>query len=142
MSGNEIRVLIVDDAEPMRRAMRLRLAGLADIQVVGEAGTASEAVRHVAESCPQVDVAIVSCTAPGTNHVEDVARIKSQCDGLEIIVLAPYEDGAERALAAGANAYLLKETDIGVVADAIRLVAAGHRIVPKSAPPAPDSSGE
>jgi DNA-binding NarL/FixJ family response regulator len=122
--------------------MRLRLAGLADIQVVGEARTASEAVRHVAESCPQVDVAIVSCTAPGTNHVEDVARIKSQCDGLEIIVLAPYEDGAERALAAGANAYLLKETDIGLVSDVIRLVAKGHKIFPKEAHPGTNPSEE
>lgn len=114
----------------MRRALRLRLAGLDDIQVVGEAGTPFEAVRKVMESCPDVDVAIVSCTAPGMDYVEAVESIKSRCDGLSIVVLAPYEEGAHSVVAAGASAYLLKETDIALVADAIRLVARGHRLFP------------
>jgi DNA-binding NarL/FixJ family response regulator len=130
VSDDEIRVLIVDDGESMRRALRLRLEGLSDIRVVAEAGTPAEAVHQVMEQCPDVDVAIVSCTAPGTDYIEAARRIKDQCDGLRVVVLAPYDEGAERALAAGASAHLLKETDIGLVADAIRLVAVGHQVVP------------
>jgi DNA-binding NarL/FixJ family response regulator len=122
VGAEEIRVLIVDDGEPMRRALRLRLEGQSDIRVVGEARAASEAVRQLRESCSDIDIAIVSFTAPSMDYAEAVATIKNYCDGLGILVLTPYEDGAERALAAGASAHLLKETDTAVLVAAIKRI--------------------
>ena len=108
----------------MRRALRLRLEGLADVDVVAEASTVSDAVRKLLDDC--ADVALLSGSAPGIDWGAAVRRIKQQCNEVKVIVLASYRQDAMLALEAGASAQLLKETEVGVLADAIRRVAAEH----------------
>jgi DNA-binding NarL/FixJ family response regulator len=117
-------VLIIDDGDSVRRALRLRLEGLADIEVVAEVGTVSDAVGKLLDDC--ADVALLSGRGPGIGWGEAVRKIKQQCDEVKVVVLTSYEQDAMHALDAGASAHLLKEAEVSVLADAIRRVAAGR----------------
>jgi DNA-binding NarL/FixJ family response regulator len=124
VTAQTIRVLIIDDGESMRRALRLRLEGLADMEVVAEASTISDAVRKLLEDC--ADVALLSGSGPGIDWGAAVRRIKQQCNEVKVIVLTSYQQDAIRALEAGASAHLLKETEVGALANSIRRVVAEH----------------
>lgn len=124
MSTEDIRMVIVDDGEAMRRVLRIRLASLDEVEVVGEAATVSEAVKLVAEYRPEV--VLLSGTGSSINLADAVRKMKGQYEDVKIVVLAPYEQSAAEALKAGASAHLLKETDIGILAEAIRRVVKGE----------------
>jgi DNA-binding NarL/FixJ family response regulator len=119
-----IRVLIIDNGDSVRRALRLRLEGLADLKVVAEDGTVKDAVRMLQDDC--ADVALLSGSGPGVDWGQAVRKVKQQCDEVKVVVLTSYEQDAMRALDAGASAHLLKETEVGALADAIRRVVAEH----------------
>jgi DNA-binding NarL/FixJ family response regulator len=118
-------VLIVDDGDSARRALRLRLDGLDDLTVVAEARNAEEAAQQLLDDC--ADVALLSGTGPNIDWSDAVGKLKQQCGDVKVVVLAPYEQDAARAIDAGASAHLLKESDVGVLADAIRRVVARRK---------------
>jgi DNA-binding NarL/FixJ family response regulator len=124
VTAETIRVLIIDDGESMRRALRLRLEGMDDMEVVAEASTVSDAVGKLLDGC--ADVALLSGSAPRIDWGAAVRRIKQQCDQVKIVVLTSYQQDAMHALEAGASAHLLKETEVGALADSIRRVVAEH----------------
>ena len=124
MTAQTIRVLIVDNGDSLRRALRLRLDGLPDIEVVTEASTVSDAVPLLLDDC--ADVVLLSGTSPGIAWGEAVRTIKQHCHQVKVVVLTSYEQESAPALEAGASAHLLKESDVGVLADAIRRVATGQ----------------
>jgi NarL family two-component system response regulator LiaR len=128
MTGsNLIRVLIVDDHAVVRSGLKAFLLAFDDIELVGEAAGGEEAVHLCAQLQP--DVVLMDMVMPGMNGADATYAIREQCPQVQVIVLTsfPDEDLVERALAAGAISYLLKNVLGDELAEAIRAAYAGHR---------------
>jgi len=124
-----IRVLIADDHAVVRTGLRLLLESQDDIEVVEEAGSADEAVRHARLHKP--DVVLLDVVMPGRSGIEAVPDILQAAKGGKVLVLSMQDDPryVREAFAAGASGYVLKEAaDVELVA-AVREVAAGGRYV-------------
>ena len=120
-----IRVVLVDDHAVVRRGLGSLLAGVADIEVVGEASDGDEAVDVVRELRP--DVVMMDLQMPGTDGVEATRRITDE-ELADVLVLTSFSD-AERivaALDAGAVGYLLKDAAPDDVVEGVRAVHRGE----------------
>lgn len=124
-----IRVLICDDHPIVRQGVRSVLANHPDIQVVGEAENASTLFAIVASLKP--DVVLVDIRMPGQGGIEITQRLKHDSPDIKVIVLSTYDDDEYLfgALRAGAEGYLLKSASQEVLADAIRQVGRGERLL-------------
>jgi NarL family two-component system response regulator LiaR len=121
-----IRVLIVDDHAMLRRGLRFFLRGFDDIELVGEAATADEAIELCEESQP--DVVLMDMVLPSTDGADATRTIRENHPDTQVIALTSFqeEDLIERALQAGAIGYLLKDVTADYLAEAIRAAHAGH----------------
>jgi DNA-binding NarL/FixJ family response regulator len=127
-----IRVLIVDDHPVVREGVRAMLAGEADIEVTGQAGSGAEAVAFARdEPC---DVILMDLRMPGTDGVTATAQILARDPAARVVVLTTYETDADilRAVEAGAVGYLLKDSPPADVAGAIRAAARGETVLAPS----------
>ena len=97
-----------------------------DIEVVGEAGDGRTAVQMATRLRP--DVVLMDVAMPLLNGLEAARQILAARPQTRILILSAHEDDAclERALAIGVAGYLIKQTSIGVLSQAIRAVAAGR----------------
>ena len=125
----EIQVLIVDDHRLFRQGVRQLCETFEDIVVVGEASNATEAVTMAAALTP--DVVLMDLGLPDFNGVEAVAQIKENRPETHVIILTMYMRTSDMfgALKAGADGYLLKDTDSSVLVDAIRHVYQGQAML-------------
>ncbi|GAA2528048.1 response regulator transcription factor [Pilimelia columellifera] len=124
-----IRVFLLDDHEVVRRGLADLLRSTGDIEVVGESGSAREAVQRIPALRP--DVAILDARLPDGNGIDvcrDVRAIDSSIKGL---ILTSYEDDEAlfAAIMAGAAGYLLKQIRGTDLADAVHRVAAGQSLL-------------
>ena len=101
-----IRVLIADDSARTREGLRVLFATWPQITVIGEAADGQEAVRLVAESHP--DVVLMDLHMPVLDGVQATQLIKQQWPTTTIIVLTLYAVEQTAALAAGADAFVIK----------------------------------
>jgi len=124
-----VRVVIVDDHAVLRSGLKLLLEREPDIEVVGEAGSARDAVFEVRALKP--DVAVVDVTMPGESGIEAAPKLLKESPETKLLVLSMHDDPSyvRDAFAAGASGYVLKEAVDTEVVDAIRQVAAGGRYV-------------
>lgn len=127
-----VRILIVDDHPVVRFGLRGMLEAYDDLRVVGEAGSGDEAIVLAAATRP--DVVLMDLRMPGTDGAIATARIRQEHPRIRVLVLTTYEGDADilPAIEAGATGYLLKDTPIGTLTDAIRAAARGETIL---APP-------
>ncbi|GFJ87390.1 hypothetical protein Prum_010320 [Phytohabitans rumicis] len=118
-----IRVLLVDDHPVVRVGLRGMLESADDLRVVGEAGSGDEALVLVAAVHP--DVVLMDLRMPGTDGATATARIVERFPQTRVLVLTTYDTDADilRAIEAGATGYLLKDTPIGALVEAIRAAA-------------------
>ena len=120
-----VRVLIADDHRIVRAGIRAFLEGKPEIVVVGEAGTGEEALAMARTLRP--DVAVMDLNMPGIGGLEAIRRIKREAGEVHVVALTMHGD--ERffleALAAGAEAYVLKGADPVQLLEAVRAAAAG-----------------
>jgi DNA-binding NarL/FixJ family response regulator len=100
------RVLIADDSARARDGLRALLATWSEITVVGEAANGQDAVQQVAECQP--DVVLMDLHMPVLDGVQATQLIKQQWPGVTVIVLTMYSVEQAAALAAGADAFLIK----------------------------------
>jgi two-component system response regulator NreC len=124
-----IRVLIVDDHAVVRAGLKLLLDAEDDIEAVGEAGNARDAVFRMRSLKP--DVVLMDVVMPGESGLEATARILRESPETKVLVLSMQDDPryVREAFAAGASGYVLKEAaDVELVA-AVREVANGGRYV-------------
>ena len=124
-----IRVIVVDDHAMLRRGLRFFLKGFDDLELVGEAASAKEAVDLCAQVQP--DVVLMDMIMPGMDGAE-ATRIIRECSlHTQVIALTSFqeEDLIERALQAGAIGYLLKNVAANDLAQAIREAHAGRSIL-------------
>lgn len=120
------RIVIVED-HPVMRAGYVSLIGLEpDLEMVGAAATAEEALPLIETA--EADVAIVDLQLPGVNGVELIKRVRALGLPIRILVVSAHEEElyAERALRAGAQGYLMKHESARYVTEAVRVVASGR----------------
>jgi len=128
----QTRVFLVDDHEIIRRGL-VELIGLqSDLEVVGEAGTASEAIIRITASQP--DVAILDVRLPDGSGVEVCREVRSLFPHIHVLMLTSYSDDEAlfNAIMAGASGYVLKEIRGTDLVTAIRQVAAGNSLLDPS----------
>ncbi|MBC7925527.1 MAG: response regulator transcription factor [Bryobacteraceae bacterium] len=125
-----IRVMIVDDHPVVREGLQAMLSAEPDIDVVGEAGTAAEAIARFQSLRPKI--VVMDLMLPDRPGSEAIADICAQSPDTFIVVLTSLGGDAEiyRALDAGVRAYLFKETARAELVRAIRAVNAGNQYIP------------
>jgi DNA-binding NarL/FixJ family response regulator len=125
-----IRVLVVDDHPLVRLGVASAIQYQKDMIVVGEAGTAEEAVDLHSKKTPHVT--LMDLRLPDASGVIAIRRIRAASPDARVVVLTTY-DGDEdisQALDAGAQGYLIKGMPHELVLQAIRRVHAGQRFLP------------
>ncbi len=129
MAEKTVSILIVDDHEVVRMGLRTLLQRRPDFTVVGEAGTAQEAVRAARQSRP--DVVIMDIRLPDGNGVEACREIREEQPETRVIMLTSYADDEALfgSIMAGAAGYLLKQARGQSLAEAIEKVASGESLL-------------
>ena len=124
-----VRVFLLDDHEIVRRGVRELLELEEDFEVVGEAGTAEDALARIAASVP--DVAIIDMRLPDGNGVEVCREVRSRNPEIQCVVLTSFADDEALfdSIMAGAAGYLLKQIKGNDLVDAVRRVAAGQSLL-------------
>jgi DNA-binding NarL/FixJ family response regulator len=127
-----IRVLVVDDQELFRRGLTMLLAVEEGIEVVGEAGDGVEGVELAASIAP--DVVLLDIRMPKKPGIEACQSIKDIVPSAKIIMLTVSDEEADlyEAVKSGASGYLLKDSSIDEVAQAVRVVAEGQSLISPS----------
>lgn len=124
-----IRVFLLDDHEIVRRGIAELLAGEPDIEVVGQSGSAAQAVRRIPALKP--DVAILDARLEDGSGIDVCRDVRSVDPTIRALILTSYEDDDAlfAAIMAGAAGYLLKEVRAAGLVDAVRRVAAGQSLL-------------
>ncbi len=120
------RLLLVDDHAVVRSGLRMLLAEQPDMDIVGEAGTAREALQTAVALQP--DVILMDIGLPDMSGIEAAAEIKRRCPEAAIVALTIHEDEEYffRMLQAGASGYVPKRAAPDELLTAIRAAAAGE----------------
>lgn len=128
----QIRVFLLDDHEIVRRGLAELIGLQSDLEVVGEAGTAAEAIVRITASQP--DVAVLDVRLPDGNGVEVCREVRSLFPSIHVLMLTSYSDDEAlfNAIMAGASGYVLKEIRGSDLITAIRQVAAGNSLLDPS----------
>lgn len=125
----QIRIVIVDDQAMLRGAIAALLELEGDLAVVGVAGDGEEAVRVVAESTP--DVCLMDIQMPGMDGISATRAVRAASPGTRVLIVTTFaRPGYLRAaLDAGASGFVVKDAPAEQLAEAVRRVHAGLRVV-------------
>jgi two-component system response regulator DesR len=124
-----IRVLLADDQALVRGALAALLDLEADIEVVGEVGRGDELVAAAIAHAP--DVALVDVEMPGLDGIEATAALRRDVPAVRVLIVTTFGRPGflRRALEGGASGFVVKDTPARQLAEAVRRVHAGHRVV-------------
>ena len=127
--GGPIRVFLMDDHEIVRRGLADLIGLERDMEVVGEAGSTTDALHRIPASRP--DVAVLDVRLPDGSGVEVCREIRSTMPSVHCLMLTSYADDEALfdAIMAGAAGYVLKEIRGNDLVDAIRQVASGRSLL-------------
>ncbi len=127
-----IRIFLLDDHELVRTGLRTLLTAEDDMEVVGEAGTAEEALVLIAELNP--DVAILDVRLPDGNGIEVCREVQSRHPSVRCLMLTSYSDDEAlfASIMAGAAGYVLKEIGSGDLIGDIRRVHQGVSLLSRA----------
>jgi DNA-binding NarL/FixJ family response regulator len=127
-----VRVVLADDQQLIRTALRMVIADIEDVEVVGEAADGEEAVTRTEELRP--DVVVMDIRMPGVDGIEATRRITAGPGESRIVVLTTFDDDDHvyGALRAGASGFLVKDMALDDIIGAIRVVAAGDALIAPS----------
>jgi len=134
--SEQIRILAVDDHALVRQGIAALVSTETDLTLVGEAANGREAIQLFRKHRP--DVTLMDLQMPEMTGLDAINAIRGEFPDAKIIVLTTYQGDVQilRALKAGAQAYLLKNTFHKELATAIRAVYAGKKVL------APEASFE
>jgi two-component system response regulator DevR len=126
---DKIRVFLMDDHEVVRQGLRYLLESEEDIEVVGEASTAAEAVAGIGTTQPRV--AVLDVRLPDGNGVEVCREVRSSYPNVACLMLTSFADDEALfdAIMAGASGYVLKEVRGTELVNDVRRVAGGHSLL-------------
>jgi NarL family two-component system response regulator LiaR len=125
-AGKRIRVLVVDDQAIVRKGIRALLSTESDLDVVGEASDGGAALQQVRRLNP--DVTLMDLVMPKVNGLEAIEQIVAQGLQTRVIVLTSFvtDDSVFPAIKAGAQGYLLKDSEPEDLIQGIRQVHRGE----------------
>jgi two-component system, NarL family, response regulator NreC len=128
-AGSRIRCVIADDHALVRQGIRRLLQDETDVEVVGEAGDAAEALTRVMELRP--DIVLMDVGMPGFSSFEAARIIQRDLPGTRVVFLTMHEDQdyVMQGLQAGASGYLLKDTPAAKLVSVLRDVHQGGKFV-------------
>ena len=124
-----MRVLIVDDHLVVRRGLRSMLADAKDVEIVGEASSAGEAIKRATSLRP--DILVLDIRMPGMNGLRLLRCLKEQLPDLKVIILTNYDDEQFllEAFRAGAYGYLLKNVSREDLLEVLHTAYQGKRML-------------
>jgi DNA-binding NarL/FixJ family response regulator len=124
-----IRVFLLDDHEVVRRGVREILEAEDDLVVVGEAGTAQEAVGRIPATTP--NVAVLDVQLPDGDGIEVCREVRSKHPEIACIMLTSFSDdeAVYASIMAGASGFVLKQVRGNDLVDGIRRVARGESLL-------------
>ena len=122
----QIRLLLVDGQQAVRRGLKMRLALEEDLEVVGETGDATEAIPLARALRPHV--ILMDVELPGASGIETTQRLQAAAPRSAVVIFTLRDDAAtqEQARAAGARAFVAKHRTEEALLAAIRSVAPPH----------------
>lgn len=128
---NKIRIVIADDHFLVRMGLVALVNMEADMEVIGEAGTGTQAIEIFEKMKP--DLALMDLRMPEKDGIQATAEIRNKFPAARILMLTTYDgdDDIHRALQAGAQGYVLKNSTRETLIPALRTVAAGRQWIPK-----------
>ncbi len=123
-----IRVYLLDDHELLRRALVSFLHSVGGFSVVGESGTAGEAVRRIPALRP--DVALIDIRLPDGSGVEVCRHVRSRDPAIKVLMITSFDDDEARlaSFGAGASGVVLKDIYSDDLCRTVRRVAAGETL--------------
>ena len=129
MAAHHIRVVLCDDHELVRRGLRGLLESDLTIEVVGEAGTADEAVKVCAAVLP--DVVVMDVRMPGRSGIEACRDIRAAREATKVLILTSFADDEAlfSAIMAGASGYILKQVHGNDLLESIHKVSEGQSLL-------------
>lgn len=124
-----IRVFLLDDHEIVRRGLCDLLSTEPDIEVVGESGSAQEALRRIPVLRPHV--AVLDGRLPDGSGIDVCRTIRSQCPEVNALILTSFDDEEAlfSAIMAGAQGYVLKQIRGNDLINAVREIAGGRSLL-------------
>jgi DNA-binding NarL/FixJ family response regulator len=127
--SDPIRIFLLDDHEIVRRGIRDLLEAQDDLIVVGEAGTAAEALDGIPRLLP--DVAVLDARLPDGSGIEVCRDVRAAHPEVHVIILTSFDDDEAlfSAIMAGAAGYALKQIRGNDLVEAVRQVAAGGSLL-------------
>ncbi len=130
-SVGRVRVYLVDDHAVVREGLRFLLERH-DLEVVGEAGTAAEAIARIPALRP--DVAVLDARLPDGSGIEVCRAVRSVDPSIKALILTSYDDDEAlfAAIMAGASGYVLKEIKSSDLVNSVQQVAAGNSLIDPS----------
>ncbi|WP_255432227.1 response regulator transcription factor [Cellulomonas sp. SLBN-39] len=123
------RVVVADDQDVVREGIAAMLDASPDLEVVGTAADGRAAVDLVARTRP--DLALLDVRMPVMDGISATGLIVAAHPTIRVLVLTTYDldEYVDRALAAGAGGFVLKDSPVGDLVDAVRLVAGGAMLL-------------
>lgn len=124
-----IRLVLADDQALVRGALAALLDLESDLSVVGEAGSGAEVLEVVEATAP--DVVLMDVEMPGLDGLEATAQLRERHPATRVLIVTTFGRPGylRRALQAGASGFVVKDTPARALADAVRRVHAGLRVV-------------
>ena len=131
-SNRPIRIMLADDQALVRGALSALLGLEPDIEVVSEVGSGDEVLPAVLAHRP--DVALLDVEMPGTDGITAAALVRDRCPQTRVLIVTTFGRPGflHRAMKAGASGFVVKDTPAAQLADAVRRVHAGLRVVDAS----------
>ncbi len=129
MSDTVIRLLLADDQALVRGALSALLGLERDLEVVAEVSAGDEVVAAVREHRP--DVALLDVEMPGMDGIAATAAVRAEFPEVRVLIVTTFGRPGflRRAMQAGASGFVVKDTPAAQLADAVRRVHAGLRVV-------------
>ncbi|MBI5029102.1 MAG: response regulator transcription factor [Chloroflexi bacterium] len=123
---NPIRILLADDHALVRAGFRSLLQNFPGLEIIGEASNGHEALQMIVKHRP--DIVLMDIAMPRLNGLETTARVTKEKLKTRVIIISMHANPeyAQRAIAAGAKGYLLKDSMASELELAIRSVARGE----------------
>jgi DNA-binding NarL/FixJ family response regulator len=128
---DKIKIIIVDDHQIIRDGIRSLLAGIEDIDIIAEAGSAEECIQKL--RFHQADLALIDISLPGISGLKLTEQLSVSHPSLKILILSMHlnEEYISGAIKSGALGYLAKNTTRDELISAIHIVADGNKYLGK-----------